>query len=230
MTDSNNYKQYFFDKTVQEYKNANALAKSEGSKAPGLPLLTEAIIRLEQPITTTGTTYTFPVLQGDVGQGQSSVLATEVRLQTNDNFHIREIGFYIGQLVAATDTNFRLKTYPNEVELGAANVNDYFNFYNGLMRISVNQRDVLTNYGLINHLMIPQTQRISVAANSNRDQVSFENDARLNLNPSLMLSGAYTNVININLPGAVTTALAGNLTRAVIIFYGLRAQNAALRK
>lgn len=225
----NNYKQSFYERIKGQYANEEAKAKAQG-KNYNVPILTESTLRLEQAITATTTQYTFPVLQGDVGQGQNSVFATEIRLQTNDNFHIREIGFYLGQLVATTDTNYRLKTYPNEVELGAANVNDYFNFYNGTMNINVNQVDVLTKYALLSHLFIPQTQRLSVAANSNRDQVDFSLNSRLSLNPSLMLSGAYTNTIQITLPGAVATAIAGNLTRAVIVFYGIRAQNAAIRK
>ena len=215
-----NKKEAFFDKILSEYK----------LKGAGIPILSESQLRLEQPITATSTQYTFPVLQGDVGQGQSSVLATEVRLQTNDNFHIREIGFYLAQLVAATDTSFKLKTYPNEIELGAVPALDYFNIYNGLMKINVNQVDVLTNYGLIQHLFVPQTQRLSVVAAQNRDQVDFSENSREDLAPSLMLSGAYTNTITVSLPGAVTNALAGSLTRMVIIFYGLRAQNAAIRK
>jgi len=223
-------KEAFYYAVKRQYSHANKEAEKQGKTPPGMPILTESSLRLEQPVNATTTLYTFPVLQGEVAQGANTVFATETRLQTNDNFHIREFAILLIQLTATTDTNGRLKTYPNEVELGAANVNDYFNIYNGILNINVNQVDILTNYDVVKHQFIPQTQRLSVAANSNRDQVDFQYNSFVTLKPSLMLSGAYTNRITLQLPGAVTSAIAGNLTRMVLLFRGIRAQNAALRK
>jgi hypothetical protein len=230
MNTGGQYKENFFNRILGEYKRSNADAKAAGVRAPGIPILTESSLRLEQPITAATTVYTFPVLAGEVAGGATTVLGTETRLQTNDNFHVREVGIYLAQLVAATDTDFRLHTYPNEVELVAAPAITYHQLYNGSMNISVNQVNVLTNYRISKHYMVPQTQRLSVAAAQNRDQINLEEDGLIELAPSIMLSGAYTNNIQVSIPGAITGAIAGNLTRIVIIFDGLRAQNAALRK
>ncbi len=223
-------KEEFFRRILGQYKSANDKAKTDGVKAPGIPILTESSLRLEQPITAATTLYNFPVLAGEVGNGSTTVLGTEVRLQTNDNFHVRQIGIYLAQLVAATDTDFRLHTYPNEVELVAAPAITYHQLYNGVMNISVNQVNVLTNYRISKHYLVPQTQRLSVSAATARDQVDLSIDGLISMAPSVMLSGAYTNNISISLPGAISGAIAGNLTRIVVIFDGLRAQNAALRK
>jgi hypothetical protein len=225
-------KQHFFNQIYGEYKIANDLAIAQGApKPPGIPLLTESQLRLEQFITTTGTQYTFPVLQSAVTPVTTVVQAAEVRLQTNDNFHIRSIGFYLAVTAAATDTAYRLFTFPDEIALVtvAATLN-YMNIYNGNMNINVNQVDVLTNYRLSQHYLVPQTQRLSATVNTNYNQVDLQADAVVPLAPSVMLSGAYTNTITINLPGAVSSALASNNSRMVLIFDGLRAQNAAIRK
>ena len=223
-------KEAFYDSVMHSYKKNNEEARAKNQHAPGIPILTYSTLRLELPISATVTEMIFPVLDGVVAPGAASQFPNEIRLQQNDNFHIDTCFIGMTQLVAATDTNYRIKTYPNEVELGAANVNDYFNFYNGRMKINVNQVDVLTNWDVEKHLVIPQTQRLSVAANTNRDQYDAQADGVVEMRPSIMLSGAYTNTVTINLNAAVATALAGGLTRAVIIFRGLRAQNAAIRK
>ncbi len=88
-------KEEFFRRILGQYKSANDKAKTDGVKAPGIPILTESSLRLEQPITAATTLYNFPVLAGEVGNGSTTVLGTEVRLQTNDNFHVRQIGIYL---------------------------------------------------------------------------------------------------------------------------------------
>lgn len=224
-------RQNFFDHTLNEYKKANEKAKAEGLKEPGIPLLTRSHLRLEQFMSTTITQYNFAVLQGDnSGSVSTTQLPTEVRLQTNDNFHIHKIGFYIALTTASTDNNPLMNTYPNEVEYTANTRLGILNLYNGQMNITVNQVQVLTNWRLYQHFMVPQTQRISVAANAARDQVDLSKDGLVECDPGLMLSGAYTNQIQLNLPAAISNAPASNNGRIIIIYEGLRAQNAAIRK
>ena len=224
-------KQNFFNQIRGEYAAANAAAEQAGQKAPGMPLLTESALRLEQFVNATTTNYTFGVLTSEVSPGTTAVNPTEVRLQTNDNFHIRSIAFYLAVTAASTDTAFRLLTYADDVSfVTVAAALNYQNIYNGLMKINVNQVDVLTNYRLSQHIVIPQTQRLAVAVNSNYNQVDMQADSVVPLAPSIMLSGAYTNTITISLPGAVTSAIAANNSRMVIIYDGIRAQNAAIRK
>lgn len=221
----------FFNMILNQYREKDAKAKQAGQPQPGIPLLTASSLRLEQFINANQTQYLFPVLSGQVGNGSSQVLPTEVRLEQNDNFHISDIGFYLGVTNASTDVNFRLQTNNNEIFLGgAAPALNYGTLWNGIMTITVNQVNVLTNYRLSKHFVVNQTQRLSAAANNNFDQINLENDGLVPLHPSIMLSGAYTNLISITLPSAITSALANNNSRMVLIFDGLRAQNAAVRK
>lgn len=224
-------KNTFFEQIRAEYVAMNERARAAGKTEPGLPILTASSLRLEQFITAANTLYTFPVLDGQVGGGSASVLPNEVRLQTNDNFHVEKLGFYLGITAASTDTAFRLQTYPNEVFLAtAAAALNYLNVYNGTLNINVNQVDVLTKWRISKHMFVPQTQRLAATVNNNFDQVDLHTDALIPVSPSIMISGAYTNVITISLPAAVTSALSANNSRMVIIFDGLRAQNAAIRK
>lgn len=222
-------KQEYYERIRREYLEADAKARQKNQPAPGLPLLTFSTLRLETFVTG-ATTFNLPILTGQVGPGMGNVLNTEIRLETNDNFHVAAIGFYIALTTASTDTNFVLKTYPNEIEFGAATAVDYRQIYNGIMKVNVNQVDVLTNYALADHWYVPQTQRISIAAASNRDELQVANDGVLPLAPSIMLSGAYTNTITITLPNAIANLVAANNSRMIVRFLGLRAQNAAIRK
>lgn len=218
-------RQSFFEKTVNEYKTTIA-------KNPGLtmPIITSSSLRLEQYFNAATTQYNFQLLSGVNGTQGNIVQANEVRLEQNDNFHIDEIGIYIATTTASTDTNFRLLTNNNEIFLGSAAIaNSYMNFYGGNMNINVNQTDVLTNYRISKHFMVGQTQRLSSTVNNNFDQVDMSTDGLLQLGPNIMLSGAGTNKITINLNNSVALALASNNSRIVIIFDGLRAQNAAVK-
>jgi hypothetical protein len=223
--------QGFFKMILEQYKNMSAAAVKQGKPDPGIPILTQSKLRLEQYITSTSTQITFPVLDGQVGQGSSSVLPNEIRLLTNDNFHIHKIGLYLAVTVNPTDTAFRLMTNPNEVFLGnAATALNYLNIWNATLKININQVDVLTNWPTERHFYVPQTQRLSAAVNNNFDQIQLLDDGMVACAPSLMLSGAYTNTITLNLNGAINLAVGGNNSRYVMMFYGLRAQNAAIRK
>ena len=220
-------KQQFFEQVLAQYRAKDA----ETNGGTGIPILTQSSLRLEQYVSANTTLYNFPVLTGVTTPGTTSVLPTETRLQQNDNFHIYSISFYLAVTAASTDTAFRLQTNPNEIFLGSAAIAlNYLNIYNGNMNINVNQVDVLTNWRLSRHMFVGQTQRLTGTVNNNFDQVDLSQDGIVTNSPSLMLSGAYTNTITVNLPGAVTSALSNNNSRMIIVFDGLRAQNAAVRK
>lgn len=221
----------FFAQTLMDYENKAAEIFKKTKQQTGIPVITESALRFERFISPTTTQYEFPVISGQSARGANSVLATEVRLELNDNFHIAQIGFYLAVTNNEDDTGFRLQTNPNEVFLTTqARALDYLTIYNGLLNINVNQTDVLTNYRLSKHMVVNQTQRLAPAINNNFDQFNAEDDGLVSLQPSIMLSGAYTNKISISIPAAITEALPDNNSRMIIIVDGLRAQNAAIRK
>lgn len=221
----------FFRQVKAEYAAKAIETKKKTGFTSGMPIITESSLRFEQFVSADTTRYEFPVLAGQSSVGTNNILATEVRLEQNDNFHIAQIGFYLGVTENQTDTNFRLQTNPNEIFLGGATeALDYLTIYNSLLNINVNQVDVLTNYRLSKHMVVNQTQRLASAVNNNFDQIDSEVDGLISLQPALMLSGAYTNKISITFPAAVTEALPDNNSRMIIIVDGLRAQNASIRK
>lgn len=224
-------KQSFYDQIINEYRVKNAKAKANKQPEPGIPILTQSTLRLEQFINRATSNYQFGILTNQTTPGTPQVLATEIRLEQNDNFHIYSIGFYLAVTAASTNTAFRLQTNANEIFLGSAAIAlDYMNLWNGTLNINVNQIDVLTNWNLEKHFFVGQTQRLAAAVNNNFDQVDLSQNGVYPVAPSIMLSGAYTNKINISLPTAIATALVSDNTRMVLVFEGLRAQNAAIRK
>lgn len=224
-------KQQFYKDVKMQYEAQNASAKEQGLKPPGLPILTASSLRLEQFLNTSTSQYQFPVLAGETTPVTTVVQANEVRLLQNDNFHIHKIGIYLAVTAASTDTAFRLQTNPNEIFLTSAAIAlNYLNLYGGNLNINVNQVDILTNWRVSQHFMVGQTQRLVSTVNNNFDQIDLSTDGLLTCEPGVMLSGAYTNKINLNLNAAITSALASNNSRVVVIFDGLRAQNAAIRK
>lgn len=224
-------KQEFYRDVKKQYIDANERAKALGQTAPGLPILTASSLRLEQFLNTSTSQYAFPVITGETTSVTTTVQANEVRLQQNDNFHIHKIGIYLAVTAAATDTAFRLQTNNNEIFLTSAAIAlNYLNLWNGNLNINVNQLDVLTNWRVSQHFYVGQTQRLASTANTVFDQIDLSKDGLITCEPGIMLSGAYTNKINLNLNAAITSALGSNISRCVLIFDGLRAQNAAIRK
>lgn len=224
-------KQEFYRDVKKQYIDANERAKALNQTAPGLPILTASSLRLEQFLNTSTSQYAFPVITGETTSVTTTVQANEVRLQQNDNFHIHKIGIYLAVTAAATDTAFRLQTNNNEIFLTSAAIAlNYLNLWNGNLNINVNQLDVLTNWRVSQHFYVGQTQRLAATVNTVFDQIDLSKDGLISCEPGIMLSGAYTNKINLNLNAAITSALGSNISRCVLIFDGLRAQNAAIRK
>lgn len=224
-------KQDFYRDVKAQYVKADERARQSGQVVPGLPILTSSSLRLEQFLNATTSQYSFPVITGETTATTTVVQANEVRLQQNDNFHVHKIGIYLAVTAAATDTAFRLQTNANEIFLGsAAAALNYLNLWNGNFNINVNQLDVLTNWRVSQHFYVGQTQRLAATVNTNFDMVDLSKDGLITCEPGIMLSGAYTNKLNLNLNAAITSALASNNSRVVVIFDGLRAQNAAIRK
>ncbi len=216
----------FFKEVKQAYLDLNA-------KNPSLdlPILSpNSNLRLETYIDAKTTTYQFPMMDGDAGKGANSkILANEVRLSKNDNFHVNQIGFYLAVTETKDDTDYRLLTNPNEIYLGsAAAALSYENLWAGLLNINVNKGDVLQKHRLSQYMFVGQTQRLSATVNTNFDQIDFSENGLIPLDAYFMISGAYTNTITINLNNAIEEALEESNSRIVLIFDGILASNAAV--
>ena len=181
-------------------------------------VLSQSYLRLEQPLSATGTTFNFPVLINQTGSGQS-VRSTEVRLSLQDGFYVSGINVYLALPSSATATNFLLKSFPSTTlfTTGYANLPT---FYNGFLSLNINQVNIITQFPLYRFFQAPQTQESSLTANPT-DQ--FDGTQDYVVEPNILLLGSNNSQLNIQLPGAIGTIDA--TTYAVIVLNGIKAQN-----
>lgn len=203
-------------------------AKMQLAATPGIDsqkvqdaVLSQSYLRLEQLLTITSSNFKFPILVNDTGNSVG-VRATEQRLALQDAFYVSGIGIYLAKAASATDTAFRLKTYPNPVTftLGGAAPAPLNTFYNGRYYITVNNEVLVPGFPMSKFLDLPQTQ-LTAAANSPEDQ--FFGDAVQSLQPNPVFIGQKKNYFNIELPNNISAV--DGFTYAVVIMWGVLAQN-----
>lgn len=187
-------------------------------------VLSQSYLRLEQPLTTTVSQINFPVLVNDTGS-LAGVRITEQRLNLQDAFYASGISVYLTKAASATDTAFRLFTYPSPVVFptgaGASSATAPLNtFYNGQYSITVNNDVLVPAFPLSSFLDVPETQ-LTAATNSPLDQ--YYGDGRISLQPNPVFIGQKKSKFSIQLPVNVS-AIDAN-TYIVVIFNGVLAQN-----
>lgn len=201
-------------------------AKTALQKAfPGVPnivqrcKLTQNTYRFEQPLVAGNTLYSFPILVNE-----NVYSNTEKRLLQQDSAIVYEIGIFIAKPASATDTAFYPRTYPNSVEFGA-NAGAQIALYNGNLSLAVNNDILISNWDLIKHLQVPQTQA-TAATNSPIDEFNGSESGFYPLEPNIVLVGSKNNVINITLPKGITAVEANS--RVIIIARAITAQNSTV--
>lgn len=181
-------------------------------------VLSQSYLRLEQPLSATGSTISFPILINQTGSGQA-VRPTEQRLSLQDGFYVSGINIYLAVAASATDSKFALQTYPNPITFatGAANL---YTFYNGQFTLNINQTNIITGFPLYRFVNIPQTQ---LTGATNSPIVQFDGTADCVLEPNILLLGSNNSILTVTLPAAIGTIDAN--TYAVIVLNGIKAQN-----
>ena len=191
-------------------------------------VLSQSYLRLEQPLTNSASNFTFPILV-NATQNNNATRATEVRLAQQDSFFCSNISFYIALAASATDTAFRLQTFPNVniFPTGAAGletVSPLNTLYNGFMQIIINKSVIVPNYPLSNFLQVPQTQRVSTTAGLQSNQ--FDPSAVSLWEPNINFVGTKSSNITVVTPGNISAVDAN--TYMVIVIQGVLAQNVTL--
>jgi hypothetical protein len=101
-----------------------------------------------------------------------------------------------------------------------------YNFYNGTMSLTVNNRTITTSWDLFRHLEIPQTQQNAAAASGvSSDQLTGGYSTSFVCEPNWVLIGSKNNQLSIQLPAAVGTLQAGVTTVFTVLMRGVLAQN-----
>lgn len=194
---------------------------------PGVPdvvaefKITESELRLEQPLVANANLYTFPVLVNETIAG-GVVFNTEIRLRQQDTFVPTAVRIALANPSSATDTTFRLFTYPNQFVF----VNDVQMraLYNSRLSVTINNYQYLYNWGVQRHWYSPQTQQTAaLGAGSPEDQLRNSEDGFFPLQPFVLFGGAQNVQIQIVLAQAPTAVDANS--RFVMQFYGVLAQN-----
>lgn len=192
-------------------------------------VLSQSYLRLEVALSTSITSYTFPVLTNDVSSSNTQSFSTEQRLNLQDSFVISSLGFFVCAPSSSTATDFQLATYPNTSIFSTTNAaSSLYNWYNSSLTLTVNNRQIVPAYDLYRHYSVPMTQQQTApyyAANTVpfKDQQDGGNSAFFPIEPSWVLVGSKQNTIQVQLPQAMAAIQANS--RAVLICRGHLAQN-----
>ena len=195
----------------------------------GQAVLSQSYLRLEVSLSTTITSYQFPVLTNDVSSSNTSSFNTEQRLNLQDAFVCSSIGLFFCKPSSTTATNFQLFTYPNSQNFTASNTaSSLLNWYNSSLTLTVNNRQIVPAYDLYRHYSVPQQQQVTApyySANTATflDQQSGADSAFYPVEPAWVLVGSKQNSLQVQLPQAMA-AIETN-SRAVLILRGHLAQN-----
>jgi len=226
--------------------NYTAIAAKYANIGKGKVRLTQSSLLLIQNINTTKSNYIFPVLEQDTVTGTPKV--EEIRLNQNDEFVMTGMGLYLVARVSAARNGgeavpykgIALFTYPHLNQVGAAGAADPF--YNGALKIAVNNVVYVEKWDTMKHKLQPITQIVNSAEATGVagavDSNDFAKDAMYPVQPMVTLSGAKKNEITMNMPdagaGYTFSVLAANgdtvtytISEIALFIRGYLAQNAS---
>ena len=122
------------------YKNASDALIKAGVN-PQNAVLSQSFLRFENTLSTTKTSYDFGVLNNQSINGQVQT-PTEVRLNLQDAFYISEIMIYVAKTASATDSAFKLSSYPSPTVF-TTGATSLYTLYNGQLSLTVNNRQIV---------------------------------------------------------------------------------------
>jgi len=210
-----------FEKAKQAIQNAGFSLQTA--------VLSQSYLRLEVALSTTITSYQFPVLVNDVSSSNTTSFNTEQRLNLQDAFVVSQMGLFFAVPSSSTSNSFPLYTYANPYGFSSANTGASINnWYNSSLSLTVNNRQIVPAYDLYRHKYVPQQQQASGAYYTSSginfvDQQDGSSDGFYPIEPSWVLVGSKQNVLTVQLNQAMTAVEANS--RAIIIFRGHLGQN-----
>jgi hypothetical protein len=204
----------------------NAYAKKGRS-----PVTTPSTLRLMSNISTSRTTYSFPILEGD----SNITLAEQILLNRADSFTATSVGVFIGGLndggtAVVSDGNYQLFNYQS-VALTTAGITDSRKlFEQSYLNVSVNNVAYLQNFDLLRCYNAPIVQTGSLLATGTSTGIqSSVNGLQgfASLVPTLQFSGTSKISIEIQLPSSLSKTIVGDVQINLIFrgFLSLGASN-----
>jgi hypothetical protein len=199
------------------------------------PVTTASDLRLIVPISTSRTTFEFPVIVGD----DQNNYPDAILLNRADAFTATEIGIFIGKRTGATtaaqvsNTAFDWFSYPNTTEFAvtntdAANLRPLYNA--GTINATINNVQYLQNYSTLRMRRVPNQQTglgygvhttatASSVLSTSLDSFNGEQDGYYPLVPTLQLSGTSKIAISISIPQALPIATAGTAQYCIMLAF-----------
>lgn len=205
---------------------SNSRAVYNSIRQPGV-ISTPSYLRVEKTLGTQSN-LSFSVLQNE---GSANV--TEKRLSISDTFTVTGIGIFLGHLPSGTVDKMSLHSYNNSAVFGTAKVDELEDFYNGFLSIRINQTVFLDSWDIRRHYAVGTAQE-GLAASANATVNLYQkstweggNYGFQAVTPTLTLSGAAKNDVQLTFPASQDLAPTSGTGYAVIIFRGFLNQNAA---
>jgi hypothetical protein len=181
-------------------------------------VLSQSLIRLEQPLVTNTNQFVFAVLNN---QGPAARV-TEIRLAPQDAFYVSAMRLTTSiSTPGANASAMVLNTWPNPntyTTSGSAAAME--TIYNGYLNLTVNKDVVIPNLPLMLFRQVQETQ-FTAASNSPVDQ--FDGGLLTSLQPNPVLVGQKGSVITLVLPASLAAVTPNTIL--VLELYGVLAQN-----
>ena len=178
--------------------------------------LTQSYLRSEVALSTSIANYHIPVLVNDTQNGSTRV--NEKRLNLQDIFVTTEIAVLIG-IGTATSTKAKLYTYPNATAFTSATDDDLWSIYNGYLKLTINNEQILPSWDVLRHYFVPQTQQSA----STTDQWAAGSDAFYPVEPGIVMNGAANINFQLTANGAPATVETNSFI--AVIQRGILCQN-----
>jgi hypothetical protein len=204
-----------------ERERADYTIHSTSDRFRGKKLVPD-ILRMEALFNANNNKLRFNTYLGDPG----TVTPTERRLDRNDAFIATR--WRLGLMVVTpSKTNGQVVTYPNIFLFGAAAAADLWSFYNGILRMNINDEDHVKAFPISRFLDIPETQQ---TAGTNYDKRSGDTSGLIACIPNIIIDGDKKNEIEVEFPTHVAWAGAtpktgGDVHYAVLELHGYKALN-----
>lgn len=204
-----------------------SMIKNAYKKVGRTPITTASTLRLIQPVASSKTLYTFPVLQGDT----PGTYAEEILLNRADAFTATHVGLFIGGLTAAgavaTNSNYSLYPY-SSVAVDAAVTGGDILFNNSYLNIAINNVQYLQHFDTrrFTEAGVVQQGIIMATGGNTANQDSLSGSAGfVPLVPTLQFSGSSKIDITIQLPASLTVTNACQINLIFRGFLSLGASN-----
>jgi hypothetical protein len=202
-------------------RQAFSIIKKAYSKLNRKPITTASTLRLQVPLTSNKTQFTFPILQGD----EQTVYNEAVLLNRADAFTCTSMGLFVGGLNADgtsnTTSSYPLYSYTSNAVNTAITASPNALFFNSQLNISINNVQYLQNFDTYRFYEagVNQQNRLFGTGGSatSSDSVKGANNGFVNLVPTLQFSGTSKISITLTLPTALTVI---NSPILVLMFRG----------